>query len=67
MAHWLFSAQYIYTGMILPALFTQAKIEWFQEGFNDSGEFDFSKVSGLLEDNQTNKNGSMIEAFKKCD
>ena len=67
MAHWLFSAQYIYTGMILPALFTQAKIEWFHEGFNNSGEFDLKKIKDVLLDTQISKISSIVEAFRKCD
>ena len=31
MAHWFFSTQYLHTSLILPRLFTQAKIEWLQD------------------------------------
>ena len=44
MAHWVYTAQYIYTALVLPFLFTQAKVEWFQEDLNSSGKLDFKKV-----------------------
>ena len=37
MAHWVYAAQYLYTALVLPFLFTRTKVEWFEDDLNATG------------------------------
>ena len=67
-AHWVFSAQYLRTSLILPTLFSVAKLEKACTTGDEKTSFDFNKLSNELSEQGKNVEvGSSIEILKLAD
>ena len=70
MAHWIFSTQYLHTSLILPSLFTEAKLEWLQDEASPEknfGQWNTHKIEEYLTANEENSSGNLLDTFGKCD
>ena len=64
MAHWFFSTQYLHTSLILPSLFTEAKVEWLQDEAcptRNNGEWRTQKILEYL--NPDTQNNNLLDTF----